>query len=118
VDTLQFIKSVLTDPANRAVILYSLAATFLLIALIFALAGHRKKIIAKNHSVVIEGNSSGPVITGEVGGDVDASVSTPRNRSAAKEPSSMGLLPLLAALSGIVSAIFAALAYFLPPVGP
>jgi hypothetical protein len=112
------IKGVLADPTNCAVILYALAVTFLFIALLFAFTGHRKKISAKNGGVAVGGNNNGPIITGDIDGNVDVSVSTSHNRSAAKEPSSMGPLTLLAAISSIISAIFAALAYFLPPIGP
>jgi hypothetical protein len=117
-EILQIIKGVLADPTNHVVILYALAVTFLFIALLFAFAGHRKKISAKNRGVAVGGNNSGVIFTGDIDGNVDASVNTSHNRSAAKEPSSMGPLPLLAAISAIISAIFAVLAYFLPPLGP
>ena len=99
--------------------LYSLSVLFLLIALLFAFAGHRKKIVAKNRGVAIGGDNSGMINTGKVGGNINASVSTVHNRTEAKEsPSiSMKLLNIMAALSGIASAVLAALAYFLPPTG-
>lgn len=117
-DVFQLVKDTLVDPANRTVMPYTIAAAFFLFALLFALAGRRKYIGAKDRGVAVGQDNSGVIITGDVGGNVDASVKKPSDQPTTKEPASIKLLSLLAALSGIISAVFAVLAYFLPPIGP
>jgi hypothetical protein len=90
-----------------------LAGVFLLLAVIFGVVGRRKKIVAKNHAVVMERNN-GVVIAGDVGGNVNASVGAPGAAPAPKDSRTLRLLNVLAAFSAILSAVLAALAYFYP----
>ena len=116
-DLFKLVKVFLADPANLAVLLYAIAALFLMVALVFVLTGRRKKIIAKHRSVVMERNN-GVVITGNVRGHVETSVNAPNIEPAPKASPTVYWLNVLATMSAIASAVFTALAYLLPKGTP
>jgi hypothetical protein len=125
-DVVKLITDYLADPAHRAVVLYTLAVVFVAMALVFVLIGRRKKVVAMHRSVVMEDNN-GIVITGDVRGGITSSVTTPRITSsvttprtgpAPKTPPALYWLNVLAAMSAIASAVFAAVAYLYPTGSP
>lgn len=116
-DVVKLITDYLADPAHRVVVLYALAVVFVAMALVFVLIGRRKKSVAKHRSVVLEDNN-GIVITGDVRGGITSSVTTPSTGPAPKTPPALYWLNVLAAMSAIASAVFAAVAYLYPTGSP